>query len=155
MEIKKAKIKNLDEITNLSSASAMFHEKLTPYYILNKNFKAILKKSLKKNIYSSNSLILVAEENNEIVGYLLAFKINRPEMFSIKKTGLISDIFIKENYIKRGIGELLAKESFNWFKKSKIKTIEINIESKNKPALNFWNALDFEDVSIEKYKKLN
>ncbi|MFA5369090.1 MAG: GNAT family N-acetyltransferase [Candidatus Paceibacterota bacterium] len=155
MEIKKAKIKNLDEITNLSSASAMFHEKLTPYYILNKDFKTILKKSLKKNIYSSNSLILVAEENNEIVGYLLAFKINRPEMFSIKKTGLISDIFIKENYRKRGIGELLAKESFNWFKKSKIKTIEINIESKNKPALNFWNALDFEDVSIEKYKKLN
>ncbi|MFA5368752.1 MAG: GNAT family N-acetyltransferase [Candidatus Paceibacterota bacterium] len=154
MKIQKAKIKNLDEIVDLSSESAVLHEKLTPYYKLDKNFKTILKKSLKKNIYSSNGLILIAEEDNEIVGYLLAFKNYRPEMFDIKKTGLIADIFIRENCRKKGVGKLLVKGSFDWFKKSKIKTVEINIESKNKPALNFWNTLDFKEVSIEKYKEL-
>jgi ribosomal protein S18 acetylase RimI-like enzyme len=155
MKIKKAKIENLNEIVELSSSSAIFHEKLNSYNSLDNKFKDILRSSLEKNINSSSDLILIAEEDNVILGYLLASKIDRLEMFNIKNIGLIIDIFIKENNRKKGIGELLVKESFNWFKKENIKIIEISITPENKSALKFWDNLNFKDFSINKYKKID
>ncbi|MDD4358511.1 MAG: hypothetical protein PHY30_01700 [Candidatus Pacebacteria bacterium] len=92
MIIKKAKLKNLDDVVDLSYASTLYHEYLSFYYKRDKNAKEILRKSLRKNIYSSKSAIFVAEDNNKTVAYLLAFKISRPEMFEVKKAGLIADI---------------------------------------------------------------
>ena len=155
MKIKKAKIENLNEIVELSSSSAIFHEKLNSYNSLDNKFNDILRSSLEKNINSSDDLILIAEEDNEVLGYLLASKIDRPEMFDIKNVGLIIDVFIKENNRKKGIGELLVKESFNWFKKENIKIIEISITPENKSALKFWDNLNFKDFSINKYKKID
>ena len=154
MNTRKAKIKDLKDIVNLSYKSAIYHKKLTPYYDTSKDVKEVLTESLKKNIYSSNSCIFVAEENSKIVGYLLAFKVNRPEMFKVKKAGLIADVFIKEEYRRKGIGDKLIKECFDWFRGYKISFVEINVEVSNKQAMNFWNKKGFKDVSIEKYKKI-
>lgn len=51
------------------------------------------------------------------IGYLLAFKINREEMFKIKKAGLMP-LCISEDFRKIGTGEGLVKECFNWFKEN-------------------------------------
>lgn len=154
MNIRKAKIKDLKDVVELSYKSAIYHKKLTLYYDIDKDVKNILSKSLRKNIYSSNSCIFIAEENNKIIGYLLAFKVNRPEMFKVKKAGLIADVFIKEEYRRKGIGDKLVKECFDWFKGDKISFVEINVEVSNKQAMNFWNKKGFKDVSIERYKRI-
>ncbi|MCK9439377.1 GNAT family N-acetyltransferase [Patescibacteria group bacterium] len=154
MNIARAKIKDLKDVVELSYKSAMYHKKLTPYYDTSKDVKEVLTKSLKKNIYSSNSCIFIAEENNKIIGYLLAFKVNRLEMFKVKKAGLIADVFIKEDYRRKGIGDKLIKECFDWFRGDKISFAEINVEVSNKQAINFWNKKGFKDVSIERYKRI-
>lgn len=154
MKIRKAKIKDLEDVIELSYESAIYHKKLTLYYDTSKDVKEVLTKSLKKNIYSSNSCIFIAEENNKIIGYLLAFKINRSEMFKVKKAGLIADVFIERDYRRKGIGDKIVEECFNWFKKDKISFVEINVEFSNRQAMNFWNKKGFKNVSIERYKKI-
>lgn len=154
MIIRKAKSKDILGVASLSYNSAIFHKKFTTYYDINKNAKKILEKSLAKNIRSSNSCIFVAEEDDKIVGYLLAFKVDREEMFKIKKAGLIADIFILDNFRKMGIGESLVKECFKWFKQNNIHFVEINIEVSNDGGLKFWNKMGFEDVCVSKYKKI-
>lgn len=154
MKIRKAKIKDLKDIVELSYKSVIYHKKLNPYYDTSKDVKEVLTKSLKKNIYSSNSCIFIAEENNKIIGYLLVFKVDRPEMFKIKRAGLIADVFIEDGYRRTGIGNKLIKECFKWLKEGRINFVEINVEVSNKQAINFWNKEGFKDVSIERYKKI-
>jgi len=154
MNIRKAKIKDLKDVVELSYMSAIYHEKLTSYYDTSKDIKEILTRSLKKNIYASNSCIFVAEENEKIIGYLLAFKIYRPEMFQIKKAGSIEDVYIEESYRRMGIGNKLIQECFKWFKKNSINFVEISVEVLNEKAMIFWNKKGFKDVSIQKYKKI-
>jgi len=154
LNITKAKIKDLKDVVELSHKSAMYHKKLTPYYDTSKDVKEVLTKSLKKNIYSSNSCIFIAEENSKIIGYLLVFKINRAEMFKVKKVGLIADVFIEERYRRMGVGKKLIKECFRWLKDGGINFVEINVEASNKQAMNFWDKEGFKDVSIERYKKI-
>lgn len=155
MSIRKAKIKDLKDIVELSYKSAIYHKKLTLYYDLKKDAKDILTKSLKKNIYSSNSCIFVAEENKKIIGYLLLFKINRPEMFKIEKLGLIADIYVDEIKRKIGIGSMLVEECFKYLRKDNINFVEISVENSNKEAAIFWDKKGFKDFSIERYKKIN
>lgn len=152
--IRKAKIKDLEKIVDLSYKSAIFHQKLTSYYKASKDLKEILFRSLKKNIRSSNSCIFLAEEDGKIIGYLLAFKIDRLEMFEIREVGFIADIFVKEDKRRMGVGEKLVKECYNWFKEKGINFIEINVQILNKEAINFWNRKGFKDFSIQKYKKI-
>lgn len=154
MIIRKAKPKDILEVARLSYDSAIFHKRLTPYYDVDKNAQKILEESLAKNIKSSNGRIFVAEENDNIIGYLLAFKINREEMFKIKKAGLIADIFISEDFRKIGTGEGLVKECFNWFKENGISFVEISVEVSNSGALKFWDKMEFKDVCVLKYKKI-
>jgi len=154
MDIRRAKIKDLEEVVVLSCKSAIYHEELASYYDIDKNAKHILSVSLKKNIYSLNSSIFVAEENGNIIGYLLACKVNRLDMFKIKKAGLIADVFVEEKDRRKGVGGELVKECLKWFKKNDIYFIEISVEALNKKAINFWNKKGFKDVFIGKYKKI-
>ncbi|MDD4662070.1 MAG: GNAT family N-acetyltransferase [Candidatus Pacebacteria bacterium] len=152
--IRKARIKDLEKIVALSYKSAILHQKLTPYYKVSKDLKEVLFRSLKKNIHSSNSCILLAEEDGKMIGYLLAFKIDRLEMFEVKEVGFIADIFIEEGKRRMGVGEKLLKKCYNWFKEKNINFVEINVQILNKEAISFWNKKGFKDFSIQKYKKI-
>ncbi len=151
MNIRKAKIEDLKDVVTLSYKSAIYHKNLNAYYDTSEDVEDVLTKSLKENICSSDSCILIAEENNKIIGYLLAFKIDRLEMFRVKKAGSIVDIFIDENNRRMGLGDKLVDEIFKWFKESNIHFVEITVETSNEKAINFWNRKGFKDVAIEKY----
>jgi ribosomal protein S18 acetylase RimI-like enzyme len=47
---------------------------------------------------------------------------------------------VKENFRRKGIGKLLFEELLNWFRKRKVKFVEVEVDSRNK-------------IGIEAYKK--
>jgi len=152
MIVRKAKIKDADNITNLNYLLMKYHEKLDKYYNINKDHSKICSKYVKKLIRSKNALVLVAEVNGKIVGTMYGSIKKRPPVMKVKKFGHLGDAFILKKYRKRGIGGKLTKELMKWFKSKRVEFVELEVDVRNKIGLKSWKRLGFKSFMIKMKK---
>jgi GNAT superfamily N-acetyltransferase len=146
MIIRKAKLKEINEISELFSKISKYHQKLNPkIFDLKKDLGPKYKKHVTNSIHSKNSLLLVAEENNKIVGMCLADLGSRPPVFKVRKIGNLSDAYVLPAYRKKGISKAFLEESFKWFKSKGIKRVEAGVYFDNKVARETWKKQGFID----------
>ncbi len=83
--------------------------------------------------------ILVAQAENEIVGY--AFYFFTYSSFLARKTLYLEDIFISHKYRTKGIGKQIFKELIKTAEKEKCGRMEWCVLDWNKNAIRFYNKL--------------
>ncbi|MGB9675510.1 MAG: GNAT family N-acetyltransferase [Candidatus Nanoarchaeia archaeon] len=93
--------------------------------------------------------MVVAENEKEIMGYFLAKIEKAPIYITPKRIGVIYDAFVKEKYRRKGIGENLFKVVLDWFKKNKIKHVEVTADYRNKQAIQFLKKLNFKPYRLK------
>jgi len=146
IKIRNAKISEVKQIASLQRKLNLYHKKIDPeYYALNKNAKKIFIKFAKKNIRSKNGMLLVAVDRNIIVGYVLGVIKKYPPVRKIKRFGYIFDLFVEKSYRKKGIATKFTVELIKWFKKKKLKYIELGVDSRNKLGFEAWKKLGFKE----------
>jgi ribosomal protein S18 acetylase RimI-like enzyme len=92
-------------------------------FFLTKNSNIFLKKFILRMIRLKNGLVLIAEFDKKITGYLIiVIKKNIP-IFKLEKIAEITDLFIKEEFRGKGISNKLRDEVLNWCKIKKISSI--------------------------------
>jgi ribosomal protein S18 acetylase RimI-like enzyme len=88
-------------------------------------------------------LIAIDEENDDVVGMIIAEL--RIDPFGASE-GYIKQLFLKEEYRERGIGELLIKRAIDHLQKIKVEKIKVNIKEKAKEAVNLYSKMHFKKV---------
>jgi len=150
MIIRKAKLKDIKKITEYGVSLLKRHYAFDPYFAPSKNVNEVYRKFFKGCIYSKNRLILVAEENNKIIGYAVGKICSRPPVFKIRKFGQISDVFVKKNFRKLGIAKQFLQELKKWFRSKNLKHIELSVHKKNEVGKKAWTKYGLEDSMIKK-----
>ncbi|MDQ0232631.1 GNAT family N-acetyltransferase [Metabacillus malikii] len=89
---------------------------------------------------SENSTILIAEDENKLVGYLL---INGGKSRRNKHSGYIV-IGIHKKFRGKGIGTLLFEELNQWAFKHNLHRLELTVVTRNKAALALYQKIGFE-----------
>ncbi len=144
-ELRKATVRDLDEIVKLNKKVADYHRKIDKYYKPSSKVGVDFRKYMAGLIRKKNGLVLVAEADGKMVGYFAA-KIEKPSpIFSPKRIGKISRAFVLEEYRRLGIGKMAVKEILKWFRKNKIKHIEISVDARNEIGIRFWKKLGFKE----------
>lgn len=92
-----------------------------------------LKKEFDEIIKSKEKILLVAELSNRLNGFL----------FGDVATGKIDFVFVSKKFRSRGIANSLITEFSAILKKKNAKTIVLEINSKNKKALDVFRKLGF------------
>ncbi|NHJ25803.1 MAG: GNAT family N-acetyltransferase [Candidatus Lokiarchaeota archaeon] len=90
--------------------------------------------------------ILIAideEKDDEVVGMIIAEL--RIDPFGASE-GYIKQVFLKELYRGKGIGELLIKKALEHLQKIKVDKIKVNIKEKAKEAANLYSKMHFKRV---------
>lgn len=90
--------------------------------------------------------ILIAtdeEKDNEVVGMIIAEL--RIDPFGASE-GYIKQVFLKEEYRGKGIGELLVKKAIEHLQKIKVEKIKVNIKEKAKEAAILYSKMNFKKV---------
>lgn len=90
--------------------------------------------------------ILIAtdeEKDNEVVGMIIAEL--RIDPFGASE-GYIKQVFLKEEYRGKGIGELLVKKAIEHLQKIKVEKIKVNIKEKAKEAATLYSKMNFKKV---------
>jgi RimJ/RimL family protein N-acetyltransferase len=89
---------------------------------------------------SSNSTILVAEEDDQLLGYLLAIggRAKRNQHCAYLVIGIL------EAYRGRGIGRKLFYQLEEWAGSEDISRLELTVVTKNSGAVHLYKKMDFE-----------
>lgn len=130
--IRNIKKSDISEIINIGKSTEEFdisedEEKFWP------------EESLRKWIDNDDDIILVAEKDNNIIGFILSHM--------HKPTGKveIENIYVKKDYRREGIGRSLQEELLSRYKKKKESVFAVGLVLKNNKKMhNFKEDMNFE-----------
>ena len=88
------------------------------------------------------SYCLICEEDNIFIGFI--------NYSIIYERAEIVDIIINPNYRKNGYGKKLLEEALKIIKSKNCNVVTLEVNSKNKIAINFYTKFDFKIKSIRK-----
>jgi ribosomal protein S18 acetylase RimI-like enzyme len=124
-----------------------------------KDISASLMKSkrniLEKDIASGKGVVFLLEYEGRFVGYIFVLASHPKEKKKGGNSiGYISDLYVDEEYRRRGFGARLIKEAEKWLKSKGSKNIVLNVEAWNVEALKMYEKLGFENKSVRMEKGL-
>lgn len=105
--------------------------------------------SISDRLADPQTRVLVAEEDGQVVGYVLGMIVNiTPQMFVPVQSGFLADIYVVEAYRKQGIGRQLVERLVIWFQSNGIKYFEWHVSTKNQQAIDFWKSIGGETTML-------
>ncbi len=102
---------------------------------------------LKGLIESNDAQVLVALDRGETVAYSIAQISKRPPVFREAEFGFISDLGVRSDYRRRGVGGQMLKKILEWFKSRNMDRIELQVLPDNKAGVSFRRKHGFEVMS--------
>ena len=122
-----------------------YHKQIDPFFSRRKDGHHNFEKYIINCMKSSDSYILVARKEDNVIGYSLATIEKHPPVFHIEKYGYIVDIVVAHSYWRKGIGEHFLKKILQWFSTNNIKRIELKVAVGNKIGYSFYKKHGFTD----------
>lgn len=112
--------------------------------------------TFEEEILNANNIYLVAEYNKEIIGICFAElkKVLNNKIMKDRRIINISDICVKKEYQKKGIGKKLYNEILNLAKELRIDSIELMVWEFNNNAINFYKSIGMQVKNIRFEKKI-
>lgn len=101
-----------------------------------------------------DALVLVAERDAHIVGYLYA-AIEPPSWKELReRAGFVHDVFVDEGHRSAGIADALMKAAFDWMRERGVPRVLLGTAASNAPAHRVFERLGFRNTMIEMTKEL-
>ena len=142
-KIRKARQRDKDCIVELWKQFIDFHKQRDAHFSRSRKGHLKFKDFLSKKISARNALVLVAQINRRVVGYVIASIDAYPPVFVDKHYGAIYDLMVDSAFRRRGIGRRLFSETRKWFRKKGMKRIELSVAVTNLLAMRFWKEMGF------------
>lgn len=146
MNIEIADFNSLIEIKVLYEQLFSDMAKLQPQY-----FRAAMQDDdfIKSTIESERGDILIAKENNQILGFALVQEQTTPpyHCFIFHRYAYLMDLVVDPNQRGKGIGKALLNEVKNWAKIRKLEYVELSVLTQNKTAMELYEKMEFMECS--------
>ena len=155
IKIVKAGEQHIPDICKLWWEFMKFSEEIDPIFAPEEGAILVFEKQeLRPAMQNKDSLILVALDGKQIVGYSYSLIIRKSPLGKRQQSGLIHDLFITKNHRRQGIGGKMYAEILKWFHSNNIDRIELQVIVKNQAAYSFWRKqgyLDFQNTLYRQY----
>src|SRR3989344_9642689 len=152
MIIRKAKKEDIESIHKLDRESTKYHKRFdADFYTTSERWWKIKKDSQLKAIKSPTNLVLVAESDGKIVGYIWGYI----ETIMKHKIGKIQELIVTSKQRGKGIGTELIKKMLDFFKDRKCIISEIEVFVENLPTIQVYEKAGFRKREYKMQLKLN
>ena len=148
MLIRKAEIKDLDKITQLWLEMMNFHENKDEKFRIKHDAKDIYRNYAKETIQDLEKGVFVYEFEKEICGYVFVEISYLPPVYEVNKIAIVTEISVKQNMRRNGIGQLLLKSAEFWANSQGVNRVECTVSAKNSVSLSFWKKNGYAGYNI-------
>ena len=149
MKIRNALPADLNSIIVRWRAMIEEHAIIEPIYTLREGGENEALVHFRNMISDENKLLIVAEDSNQIAGYLAASTRMMPPVFDRQRIGLISELCVSPEVRRQGIGQSLFEHAREWLLRNGIQRIEVRTLIGNQESTAFWMSVGFEPYAAE------
>lgn len=110
-------------------------------------------RELQQRLDDPNYRLAVVDIDDELAGYCLSYISRKPYFFKLGKFGFVGDLFIREEYRRRGYGKLLVDDAHAFFRRKKVNQIELLVAQGNVNTIRFWEKLGYKALLQWMYLK--
>jgi GNAT superfamily N-acetyltransferase len=153
--IREANVDDINTIVDLWEELMNFHIQKSDLYEIKPDARQIYAYYLKEILKSTESVVLVYEIENRIVGYLMAEETLNTPVYKETNIGTIIEICVTENYRNKGIGEELLSKIETWFLDKGINRVECLVSDFNEISKVFWFKNDYKPYNLMCVKRLH
>ena len=154
MRIRKATQEDTRAIVELWKELMGFHKERDRHFTRSADGHKRFAEFVSGRIAHKASSILVAEQQDAIVGYCLATISKYPPVFEYQEYGAIFDLAVTENYRRKGIGQALVEAALQWFSEQEIHRVEVRVATSNENSTAFWKKIGFVPYLEVVYKEI-
>ncbi|MBN1677481.1 MAG: GNAT family N-acetyltransferase [Candidatus Thermoplasmatota archaeon] len=129
------------------------HEEASDHFQLAWDSKRNWAKYLEKKFSEISTKLIVAEEDGEVVGFMLCLLSPNAPIFKERKIGVISDAFVLRERRGKGVTSKMLDVAVRWFRKNKVRTVQLGVAHCNMEGRAVWRSLGFEPYML--YKRLD
>jgi len=153
--IREYRLEDIPKIAELQRDLNNYHRNIDDeYYQPSKNAVREFSYYIKKRFNDQKFKIYVAQEDTEIIGYIMGWIDIRPPIYAKRKIGYLSNIYILPNKRGRSVGTKLETTLKEWFVSKNVDFIETKADARNLATINSFRSLGFSEQSITFIKKL-
>lgn len=111
----------------------------------------------KSLLVDQETVLFIASIENDIAGFILAIIRETPPIpvFIPARLALVTDIAVKKEFRRRGIGQLLVNKVHKWAEIRGTSAVELNVFAFNQESLDFYKTIGYETISLRMRFPLN
>lgn len=148
MIIRKAKMEDAKELNHLLTLLIQDEKKYDP----NINDTFVVTNMYENYVEDGNKCLLVAEKQEEILGYLYGYKKKKDETTILPEVKLDA-LYVKEKYRHQGVADALLVSFKNWAKEQNVKSVDVRVWNENTNAKRLYTKHQFvPKMEILKYE---
>ncbi|MCD6163708.1 MAG: GNAT family N-acetyltransferase [candidate division Zixibacteria bacterium] len=110
-------------------------------------------RELQHRLDDPNYRLAVVQLDDELVGYCLSYVSKKPYFFKLGKFGFIGDLYVIDEHRRNGYGKMLVEDAHSFFKRKKVKQIELLVANGNVNTIKFWEKQGFKMLLQWMYRK--
>jgi L-amino acid N-acyltransferase YncA len=150
IKIREATEDDLDDIVDLWELLVEHHRAYSEHFKLARDGRRKWSAYLEEKFSEKSTKLIVAEEEGELVGFMLCLISPGRPVFSEKAVGIISDAYVVKRRRRKGVMKEMLVVALRWFHKNKMKAAEVNVSAANLEARNAWGQLGFKPLMVRK-----
>ena len=143
VNIRRARPGDVDTIVDIWMEMMREHERFEKNVQLAPTASQAYQQYASFHVLQKDSVVIVAEKDQEVIGFCLAYKTKNLPMFKPEFYGYLSDIAVRPGMQRSGIGKVILTRIIDWFRANGVKNIQLQVYEQNKPGKKFWEENEF------------
>jgi ribosomal protein S18 acetylase RimI-like enzyme len=150
---RKATIADLVTLQQFHTDLFKYEQDFEPLYNLEYDNSIDSTKYFTYRLTKSNSIVIVAEENNQLIGYICG-GIHTEEWRITPKVAEVDSLFVKDGYRGQKIGDTLMDMFITWAMSKKAQRVKLEVVHNNEKSVKFYNRKGFKSTYLEVEREL-
>jgi len=152
--VRPATAKDLDRVAALWTGITLHHEPIDPVFRMRDDADGELSELLRAIRRDPDAEIFVYDDAGDLPGMCIVRIDRSPPIMREVERAEITDLGVREDARRRGIGSQLLAAALAWVRASGVGRVEVQVASANREGQAFWRAHGFGDLMDVLHKRL-
>jgi ribosomal protein S18 acetylase RimI-like enzyme len=152
--VRPARMQDLDRVTALWTAITQHHAPLDPLFRMRRGGDSELRELLGSLYRDPDSAIFVYQSGDDLPGMCIVKIDSSPPIMEEVERAEITDLGVREDRRRQGIGGALVDEAFAWIEAAGVARVEVQVATGNREGQAFWRSRGFDSLMDVLHKRL-
>jgi ribosomal protein S18 acetylase RimI-like enzyme len=132
----------------------MHHATIDPLFSLRSDARPAIERLIRAQLRDPDTALFVSDADGRLRGFCCVRVDRAPPILEETWRAEITDLGVRPESRRRGIGRALARAAFGWSSARGIERVEVRVAARNRESQAFWRSLGFDDLMDVLHRRL-